>query len=61
MANRQYTGWLLDLYADPRGGLVIWLLDKSSGERLRLKQDFPVVFYAAGPAEQLRALWRFLK
>lgn len=61
MANKQYTGWLLDLYADPRGGLVIWLLDKSSGERLRLKQDFPVVFYAAGPAEQLRALWRFLK
>ena len=54
------TGWLLDIYDDPEDGVVLWLLAES-GERLRLRQAFPVIFYAAGPAERLRALWRFLE
>jgi DNA polymerase-2 len=56
----EYTGWLLDLFADPQGGVVIWLLG-DDGQRYRFQHDFPITFYAAGPAEQLRALWRFLE
>jgi DNA polymerase-2 len=54
------TGWLLDLYADPQAGAVLWLLGED-GERHRLQQDFPLTFYAAGSNEQLRQLWRFLQ
>jgi len=56
----EYTGWLLDLYAHPQDGVVLWLLSDEGG-RLRFHQPFPVTFYAAGPAEQLRALWRYLR
>ena len=41
------TGWLLDLRR-PGDGLVLWLLGED-GRRLRLRQPFPVTFYAAGP------------
>ncbi len=58
MAERR--GWLLDVYADGRCGLVVWLLDED-GARRRLHQPFPVTFYAAGPFPRLRALWRFLQ
>jgi len=54
------TGWLLDLYEDPQGGVALWLLSED-GARLRLRQDFPVSFAAAGAPERLRALWRFLQ
>jgi DNA polymerase-2 len=54
------TGWLLDLYPDPQGGVVLWLLG-DDGERRRLRQPFPVTFYAAGPSPRLRDLWRFLQ
>ena len=56
----EHTGWLLDLFADPQGGVILWLLG-DDGERYRLQQTFPVTFYAAGPAARLRALWRFLE
>ena len=55
----ELSGWLLDLFADPQGGVVLWLLG-DDGKRHRLRQPFPVTFYAAGPAARLRALWRFL-
>lgn len=55
-----YTGFLLDLYDDPQDGLVLWLLS-DDGTRLRLRQDFPVTFYAAGPAKDLRLLWQYLE
>jgi DNA polymerase-2 len=65
MAHRRYeTAWLLDVYASPGHGLTLWLLcqDENEGlQRLRLHQDFPVTFYAAGPPARLRQLWRFLK
>jgi DNA polymerase-2 len=56
----EYTGWLLDLFADPQGGVILWLLG-DDGERYRLQQAFTIIFYAAGPAPRLRALWRFLE
>jgi DNA polymerase-2 len=58
--NPQLTGWLLDLYPDPQGGVVLWLLG-DDGQRHRLRQPFPVTFYAAGPSPRLRDLWRFLQ
>ena len=56
----EHTGWLLDVYADVQDGLVLWLLS-DSGERLHLRMDFPVTFYAAGDSKLLRQAWRFLR
>ena len=58
--SREFTGWLLDLYDDPQAGVVLWFA-LESGERLRLHQPFPIIFSAAGPAERLRAAWRWLQ
>jgi DNA polymerase-2 len=60
----EHTGWLLDVYAGPQKGLVLWLLcqdENGQPYRLRLWQDFPVSFYAAGPPIHLRRLWRYLE
>jgi DNA polymerase-2 len=54
------TGWLLDLYEEESGGLALWLIGDDGG-RHRLRQDFPITFYAAGPNAQLKALWAWLK
>jgi len=54
------TGWLLDLYEEESGGLALWLIGDDGG-RQRLRQDFPITFYAAGPNAQLKALWAWLK
>jgi DNA polymerase-2 len=56
----EHTGWLLDLFADPQGGVILWLLG-DDGQRYRLQQAFTISFFAAGPAPRLRALWRFLE
>src|SRR5271157_3077252 len=56
----ELTGWLLDLFDEPGGGVVLWLLGED-GRRHRLHQDFPVTFYAAGPAPRLRQLWQYLQ
>jgi len=53
------TGWLLDLYEDPVDGLAIWLLG-DDGRRRRLRQAFPITFYASGPEARLKALEGFL-
>lgn len=53
------TGWLIDLYPNETG-LALWLL-ADSGERLPLRMDFPVTFYAAGDFSVLRQAWRYLK
>ena len=52
-------GWLLDLYEDETDGLHLWFITEE-GERLCLRQPMPITFYAAGEAEHLRALWKFL-
>ena len=56
----ELSGWLLDLYEDAADGLTLWLL-ADDGRRLRLAQPFPVTFYAAGTAEEMRRLWRWLE
>ncbi|HUJ76949.1 MAG TPA: hypothetical protein VL359_18940, partial [bacterium] len=56
----ELIGWLLDLFEDPGGGVVVWLLGEN-GRRYRLHRDFPVIFYAAGPAPRLRQLWQHLQ
>jgi len=60
METVQHKGWLLDLYAHPEDGVVLWLLSED-GARLRLHQPFRVTFYAAGRPEHLRNLWRYLR
>ncbi|MDO9128413.1 MAG: hypothetical protein Q7U34_00960 [Anaerolineales bacterium] len=50
----EHTGWLLDVYADPGGGISLWLLVDDSSTRLQLHMAFPVKFYAAGEAPSLR-------
>jgi DNA polymerase II len=53
-------GWLLDLYVDPVQGVVLWIITRT-GKRLRLHQKLSVVFSAAGPSDELRAAWRWLR
>ena len=55
----EFTGWLLDLFEDPREGLVLYFIDEQ-GPRWRLSRTFPVTFYALGEDAELRALWRHL-
>lgn len=61
MTLSAHTAWLLDLYADAHTGVTLWLLEGKQGQRLRLRQPFPVTFYAAGSASRLRELWRHLE
>jgi len=56
---RDYTGWFLEVYAAGEG-VTVWLLG-DDGRRYRLSHAFPVTFYAAGPFERLRKLWRYLQ
>ena len=55
----EFTGWLLDLFEDPREGLVLYFIDEQ-GPRHRLTRPFPVTFYALGEDAELRALWQHL-
>lgn len=55
----EFTGWLLDLFEDPRDGLVLYFIDQD-GARRRLTCAFPVTFYALGTNAQLEALRRYL-
>ena len=56
----EQTGWLLDVYAEPEGGIILWLLNDDD-QRLRLRLDFPVTFYAAGDFSLLRQAWIYLR
>jgi len=55
------TGWVLDVFTlEAARGLVLWLIGED-GKRYRFEHCFPVTFYAAGSASELRTLWRFLQ
>jgi len=56
----ELTGWLLDLYPNPKGDVTLWLIGED-GRRHQLHQKFPVTFYIAGKNEQLRAVWKYLQ
>jgi len=55
----ELNGWLLDLFEDAEDGLVLYFIAQD-GRRLRLRFALPITFYAQGPDERLRELWRFL-
>jgi DNA polymerase-2 len=55
----EVTGWLFDIHPHPERGIVLWII-ADSGERLRLRMDFTVTFYAAGDFARLREAWRYL-
>ncbi|WKZ45888.1 MAG: DNA polymerase domain-containing protein [Anaerolineales bacterium] len=54
------SGWLLDVYTDQEGGVILWLLTDDD-RRLRLRTNFDVTFYAAGDFGLLRQAWTYLK
>ncbi|KAF0107217.1 MAG: polB [Chloroflexi bacterium] len=58
--NNIFRGWLLDLYEDANDGVRLWFISED-GERVCVRQPMPITFYAAGEAEQLRALWKMLR
>ena len=57
---REFKGWLLDLYLNQEEGLSLWFISAEDDSRVCFKQHFPVTFYASGPHETLRALWKML-
>lgn len=54
-----FNGWLLDILPNEHN-VTLWVLGEE-GKRQALHHDFPIAFYAAGPAAQLRALWKWLR
>jgi DNA polymerase-2 len=57
---KEYTGWLFDLYAHPRQGIVLWLIGEDKKPHSFI-QPFQIVFYVGGPFHRLRQLWKFLQ
>jgi DNA polymerase II len=57
---KEYTGWLFDLYAHPKQGIILWLVGEDKRPHC-FTQPFQVVFYAGGPFHRLRQLWKFLQ
>ncbi len=53
------NGWLLDLFEDPRDGLVLYFITET-GQRLRLHQPFPIVFYVQATGGEISHLQRYL-
>lgn len=57
---KEVTGWLFDLYAHPKQGVVVWII----GEDRRphsFTQSFQITFYVGGPFHRLRQAWKFLR
>ena len=57
---KEYTGWLFDLYAHPRQGVVLWMIGED-GKPHSFTQPFPITFYVSGPFHRLRQLWKLLR
>ena len=55
----EFTGWLLDLFDDPQGGIILWFI-AADATRIRLRQPFTVTFYASGAPALLKRLEAFL-
>lgn len=56
----EVTGWLIDLYAAPESGIKLWVIC-DNGERLCLRKNFAVTFYASGNFSTLRRAWVYLR
>lgn len=57
---KEYTGWLFDLYAHPKQGIVLWLVGEDKKPH-SFTQQFQITFYVSGPFHRLRQLWKFLE
>jgi DNA polymerase-2 len=57
---REYSGWLFDLYAHPKQGIVLWIVGED-GKPHSFTQPFQITFYVGGPFHRLRQLWKFLQ
>jgi hypothetical protein len=57
---KEYTGWLFDLYAHPKQGVVLWIVGED-GKPHSFTQPFQITFYVGGPFQRLRQLWKFLQ
>ena len=57
---KEYTGWLFDLYAHPKQGVVLWIVGED-GKPHSFTQPFQITFYVGGPFHRLRQLWKFLQ
>src|SRR5512138_1107619 len=57
---KEFTGWLFDLYAHPRHGVVLWIVGEDRKPH-SFTQPFQVTFYVSGPSHRLRQLWKFLR
>jgi DNA polymerase-2 len=55
MTEKQFFGWLLDLYEDQQTGIVLWFISES-GHRYRLQQRFPLTFHIAAPEKMLEEI-----
>ena len=55
----EFTGWLLDLFEDPQGGIILWFIGADAA-RIRLRQPFTVTFYASGAPALLKKVEAFL-
>lgn len=56
----EYSGWILDVYADKGRGAVVWFISED-GRRLRFAQDLPITFYVGGDWQEVRHLCEYLK
>jgi DNA polymerase II len=57
---KTYNGWLLDLYAHPAKGIVLWLVGED-GRSHSFYQDFEMRFYARGEFQRLHELGVFIR
>lgn len=57
---KTYNGWLLDLYAHPTKGVVLWLVGED-GRSHSFYQDFETRFYARGEFQRLHELGEFIR
>jgi DNA polymerase II len=57
---KEYTGWLFDLYAHPKRGIVLWIVGEDQKPH-SFTQPFQITLYVGGPFHRLRQLWKFLR
>lgn len=57
---KTYNGWMLDLYAHPTRGIVLWLVGKD-GRAHSFYQEFETRFYARGEFQRLHELGVFIR
>lgn len=60
IAAKQYSGWILDVYADKGKGAVVWFVCEE-GRRRRFVQDLPITFYVGGNGYEVTRLCGYLK